>query len=103
MNQILEHYCQEHRSKFFRNEKVLEDGKVDVWYSHKKSDGSGFCTEKAAVEVYANDITPSRSKENGIFVCNAMNNAVELATSGKIQVSEIDKYFKKIYSELKTI
>jgi hypothetical protein len=96
------HFCAEHQSKFYRNEKTDDNGKVDIWYSHKKADGTGFCTEKE-VEVYANDIAPRRSKDENIFLCNAMNNAVTLATSGKIQVSEIDKYFKKIFSELKAI
>lgn len=102
MNQVLEHFCRDHMTKFYRNEKAGENGKVDVWYSHKKADGTGFCTEKQ-VEVYANDVSPLRSKDQNIFVCNAMNNAVTLATSGKIEVSEIDKYFKKIFSELKAI
>lgn len=118
MQQILEHYCQQHRSKFFRNEKMNDGGQLDVWYSHKKADGTGFCVEKNT-ETYANNVTPQRvNNENSlvsryddsangrlknIFVCNAMNNAVTLATSGKIEISEIDKYFKKIYSELKSI
>ena len=34
-----EHFCKEHNTKFYRNEK---EGKV--WYSHKKKEG-GYCNE----------------------------------------------------------
>lgn len=99
------HYCNEHQTKFFKNEKVAPDGQPKVWYSHKKLDGTGFCVEKAA-EVTAQTVYPRRaeampnSSVSGMFSCNALNNAVALACEGKIEVSEIGKYYRNFLSEL---
>jgi hypothetical protein len=108
------HYCEMHNTKFYRNEKV-KDGKLDVWYSHKKADGSGFCTEPvqqklsgvdgantAMVTMQSRKLT-DYSPANWMYVCNAMNNAVNLASNGVIGVGEIGNYFNRILSELQKV
>lgn len=110
------HYCETHRTKFYRNEKVKPDGKIDVWYSHKKADGTGFCTEmvqqtlnglqdnqNTAVVTMQNKRLTDYSPANGMYVCNAMNNAVNLASNGVIGVNEIGNYFNRILSELQKV
>ena len=103
-----QHYCQSHQSRFFKNEKLDKNGELSVWYSHKLVDGSGFCTEKEtqssqiAVQpklfdgVILNQTNPNR----GMYICNAMNNAVNLASNGAIGVDQISQYFQKILGEL---
>lgn len=114
MNTNTEHYCEDHNSKFYRNEKQDSNGLLSIWYSHKKADGSGFCVEKnsqskgqkggTAVQTKLFDGVISgsalSSQTRGMYVCNAMNNAVNLASNGVIGVDQIGQYFKKIYSEL---
>jgi hypothetical protein len=108
------HYCDEHNSKFYRNEKADPSGVVNVWYSHKKADGSGFCVEKNSqisgkkggtalqTRLFDGALQPSRlsDQSRGMYACNAMNNAVSLASNGVIGVDQIGQYFQKIYSEL---
>lgn len=100
-----EHFCQKHQTKFYRNERVDATGQRKVWYSHKLLDGKGFCVEKVErAEVVHHDIQPRRkNNETGVhemFACNAMNNAIALASSGKIELNQIGDYFNKIYDEL---
>jgi hypothetical protein len=85
------HFCNEHQVRFFKNEKVDEKGQTDIWYSHKKADGTGFCQEKYADSVESVD---------PMLACNAMNNAVALANAGKIELDSIGDFYKKLYSEL---
>lgn len=101
----LQHYCREHQTRFYRNEKVGPDGEMKVWYSHKKADGSGFCVEKD--EQYLMQIRKPLEVEeaktapaNNIFACNAMNNAIALACNGKIEVNQIGAYYRKILTQL---
>jgi hypothetical protein len=109
------HYCNEHSTKFFKNEKVDQNGDISVWFSHKKNDGSGFCVERegrASTLSAVNDqkLSSSKSKDgilvkqsspyHSMYVCNAMNNAVNLAANGAIGVDQIGQYFQKIYTEL---
>lgn len=104
------HYCNEHNSKFYRNERPDSSGLMSVWYSHKKADGSGFCVEKnsgtksgTAIQTKLFDGVVSNSissQSRGMYACNAMNNAVNLASNGVIGVDQIGQYFQKIYSEL---
>lgn len=124
MSKLLQgHFCETHNTKYYRNEKAKGDGSVDVWYSHKKSDGTGFCVESqvskvdgvksvqqvldgmtrqntALVSVSKKMTDYSPASANGMFVCNAMNNAVNLASNGVIGVDEIGKYFNRILTEL---
>jgi hypothetical protein len=98
-----QHYCTEHKSKYYKNEKVAADGQIKVWYSHKKSDGSGFCLEDRKVDqpMLITDESPTQgSGYHKMFACNAMNNAVALAASGKITVDQIGSYYKRIFIEL---
>ena len=108
------HYCEIHNTKFYRNEKI-NHGKLDIWYSHKKMDGTGFCTEPvqqklteldyqntAMVTMQSKKLT-DYSPANGMYVCNAMNNAVNLASNGVIGVGEIGNYFNRILSELQKV
>jgi hypothetical protein len=112
------HFCETHNTKYYRNEKVKPDGKIDVWYSHKKLDGNGFCTEAfqqalnglqddkntAMVTLQSRKLTDySPNQANGMYVCNAMNNAVNLASNGVIGVNEIGNYFNRILSELQKV
>jgi hypothetical protein len=103
------HYCQEHQTKFFRNEKIdSNNGQSNVWYSHKIKDGSGFCVEKG-LEKYEQpalleiDAKPVSNTSKAMFACNAMNNAVNLAANGRIEVEEIGQEFKKLLTVLQTI
>lgn len=99
-----QHYCQVHRSRYFKNEKE-RNGELKVWYSHKILDGQGFCTEKEvqrnkpAVQQRMFD-TQVTSPSRYMFMCNAMNNAVALASNGKIGLDQIGSYYKRILSEL---
>jgi hypothetical protein len=103
-----QHYCKEHDTKFYRNERKDYKGDLRVWYSHKMLDGQGFCTEqKSRDDVSKTDIQPKQlrlvddaPKTNGMLMCNAMNNAVSLAASGKITTDQIGSYYKRILSEL---
>lgn len=109
------HYCDEHNSKFYRNQEEDSNGLLNIWYSHKRADGSGFCVEKSSdmrgrkggtaiqTKLFDGVISGSRSlsdQAKGMYVCNAMNNAVSLASNGVIGVDQIGQYFQKIYSEL---
>jgi hypothetical protein len=107
------HYCETHNTKFYKNEKPDPSGLISVWYSHKKADGSGFCVEKttgskggSAIQTRlfdgaAYNSAPTLSNQaKGMYACNAMNNAVALASNGVIGVDQIGQYFQKIYSEL---
>ncbi|MCL5784410.1 MAG: hypothetical protein M1142_03595 [Patescibacteria group bacterium] len=98
------HYCQLHRSKFYRNEKQV-NGDAKVWYSHKILDGQGFCVEKETSETkpaVGQSIFTDRivSPSKYMFMCNAMNNAVALAAGGKIELDQIGSYYKRILTEL---
>ena len=111
-----QHYCTDHQSKFFKNERTDKLGQSKIWYSHKIKNGVGFCLEK--VEQTKQDFLPTTLKElsaqrndqkfpaapYGAYACNAMNNAVALACNGKIELDQIGKYYSKILSEfMKTI
>lgn len=98
------HYCQIHNSKFYKNEKHV-NGEAKIWYSHKILDGQGFCVEKetpgmkpTVQQRIFTDQSVSTSKY--MFMCNAMNNAVALASNGKIELDQIGSYYKRILSEL---
>lgn len=96
---ITAHYCPEHQSKFFRNEKTADDGHLKVWYSHKKMDGTGFCVEKDNVAQQTTLLQPVSQESNSgqkMLMCNAMNNAVQLAVNSKISVDQIGTYYHKI-------
>ena len=122
-----QHYCQEHKSKFYKNEKLDGTGQLKVWYSHKLADGSGFCQEedqiKSAAETkqvkdsqpmqleltkgldklnMATDMVRLNSSTNGMFMCNAMNNAVSLASNGVIPIDQIGSYYRRILAEFYT-
>lgn len=102
MQMLMQHYCQLHKSKFYRNEKEV-NGETRVWYSHKILDGSGFCVEKESEKpVVQQAIFPERtvSSSKYMFMCNAMNNATALASGGRIEVNQIGSFYKKILSEL---
>lgn len=96
------HYCQEHQTKFFRNEKANDKGQLDVWYSHKKADGSGFCTEPKNLSILEDTKPQEQSNLSSMFACNAMNNAVALASAGKIDMQKIGETYKKLLDELQT-
>lgn len=96
-----QHYCNDHKSRFYKNERTDMDGNHKVWYSHKMLDGKNFCVEKAESKTDNQLRIPSVSAPSqGMFMCNAMNNAITLAANGVIQVDQIGDYYKKIYSEL---
>lgn len=109
------HYCEEHNSKFYRNQKADPSGLINVWYSHKKADGTGFCVEKSTgskggraiqTSLFDGALKPVHQvsdQARGMYACNAMNNAVNLASNGVIGVDQIGQYFQKIYSELQKI
>src|SRR5438105_2584116 len=99
------HFCEQHQSKYYKNEKADKLGQMKIWYSHKMLDGQGFCVEKeigsseqSSQLKLPHDITPGSSQ--GMLMCNAMNNAVALASSGRIQVDQIGAYYQRILSEL---
>jgi hypothetical protein len=100
------HYCVEHRTKFYKNEKVDPvTGETKVWYSHKKQDGTGFCSEKENQVTESKQLSldlPQKSSNQmqTIFACNAMNNAVALAANGKISLNQIGEQYKRLLSEL---
>lgn len=109
------HYCEEHNSKFYRNEKADATGAISVWYSHKRKDGAGFCVEKGSqstglkggtavqTRLFDGAVTQASSMTSqvkGMYACNAMNNAVNLASNGVIGVDQIGQYYQKILSEL---
>lgn len=119
MSNLNQHYCKEHSTRFYRNERKDYKGDLRVWYSHKMLDGQGFCTEKTLNESLRKglndlsrkntDLIPSvkqlslvddSPKVNGMLMCNAMNNAVSLAANGKIATDQIGSYYKRILSEL---
>jgi hypothetical protein len=87
---LKQHYCHEHQTKFFKNEKEF-NGEMKVWYSHKKIDGTGFCVEKDQ---------KSDSPISTIHSCNAMNNAIALVCNNVIAVDQVESYFKRILSTL---
>ena len=103
-----QHYCEPHQSKFFKNEKLDKNGDLSIWYSHKLADGSGFCTEKEGDQkqivtqpkLFDGVVLNSTNPNRGMYVCNAMNNAVNLASNGAIGVDQIGQYFQKILGEL---
>jgi hypothetical protein len=110
-----QHYCQEHKSRFYKNEKLDGTGQLKVWYSHKLKDGTGFCQEETQVKELAAQGKPTQlaipettgvlkigSSVNGMFMCNAMNNAVSLASNGVISVDQIGSYYKRILAEFYT-
>jgi hypothetical protein len=105
------HYCKEHNIRFFKNEKVDQNGSNSIWYSHKKNDGTGFCVEKdgkvSSIETttknYDGVVVKQTSSYHSMYTCNAMNNAVNLACNGAIEVNQIGKYFKKILTELNNV
>jgi hypothetical protein len=106
------HFCEQHQSKYYKNEKADKMGQMSIWYSHKMIDGQGFCVEKntenkesllpfgakQSVIKPAQDTNPASSQ--GMLMCNAMNNAVSLAANGRIQVDQIGAYYQRILSEL---
>ena len=110
------HYCQSHQSRFFKNEKLDKNGELSIWYSHKLVDGSGFCTEKEnqssqiavqpklsrsdKVSLFDGVVLNQSNPNRGMYICNAMNNAVNLASNGAIGVDQINQYFQKILGEL---
>jgi hypothetical protein len=104
------HYCNEHDTKFYRNERKDYKGDLKVWYSHKMLDGQGFCTEKGLNDLSGKEVQSVKQltlvddapKATGMLMCNAMNNAVALAANGKITTNEIGSYYKKILSELRS-
>ncbi len=102
-----QHYCRDHNTKFFKNEKLDKNGELSVWYSHKLSDGSGFCNEKensnqqiTQPKLFDGVVLSNTNPNRGMYVCNAMNNAVNLASNGAIGVDQISQYFQKILGEL---
>lgn len=102
------HFCTEHRTKFYENKKQDPvTGELKVWFSHKRQDGTGFCTEKAAAQPKQLEIPTLHSVPSnnitGMYACNAMNNAVALASSGKIEIGQIDSYFRKILSSFSAL
>jgi hypothetical protein len=105
------YYCESHNTKYYKNEKTKDNGQLSVWYSHKKSDGTGFCVMPEQQSLFKDDAvatTKSQKLEtyqgiNGMYVCNAMNNAVSLASNGVIGVGEIGNYFNRILSELSKV
>jgi hypothetical protein len=119
-----QHYCKEHKSKFYKNEKLDGTGKLKVWYSHKLSDGSGFCQEEDQVSGLSqnqnsgqqdvqqqtlgleiskrSDVLKLNNSANGMFMCNAMNNAVSLASNGVIPIDQIGSYYRRILAEFYT-
>lgn len=114
MNETV-HYCNEHNSKFYRNEKADASGAISVWYSHKRKEGAGFCVEKGSQSTglkggtaiqtklfdgALNHASQGNSQVRGMYACNAMNNAVTLASNGVIRVEQIGQYYQKILSEL---
>jgi hypothetical protein len=123
-----QHYCKEHKSKFYKNEKLDGTGQLKVWYSHKLADGSGFCQEEDQIKNLASDgekmaqlsqnqngtgpvqLTLTKATDmvrvtnstNGMFMCNAMNNAVSLASNGVIPIDQIGSYYRRILAEFYT-
>ncbi len=92
-----QHFCEKHQTRYYKNEKVDPKGQLKVWYSHKLLNGTGFCVEQES------DVEKTESvSSHKMLMCNAMNNAIALASSGKIQIDQIGSYYKKIYSELTT-
>lgn len=97
------HYCREHQTKFYRNEKTDANGQLKIWYSHKMLDGNGFCAEKNTDQA---QLSSQRLREHEsspsqyMLMCNAMNNAVALASSGKISVDQVGSYYQRILAEL---
>ncbi len=106
---VTAHYCDTHKSKYYRNEKVDSNGRLSVWYSHKLANGGGFCTEKVEdQEVLTQQMIPfskelsNASKDSNsqrMLMCNAMNNAVALAANDKIKLDQIGQYYQRILSE----
>lgn len=100
-----QHYCQDHQTRYFRNERTDMYGKMNVWYSHKMLDGKGFCVEKLNDQAIAPSkaVFPVRTENpatKSMLMCNAMNNTIALASSGKIELNQIGAYYKRILSEL---
>ncbi len=103
-----QHYCQVHKTKFYKNEKVDFNGQMKTWYSHKKADGSGFCTEQISekssekpVQLQLRD--DATTTYTRMYACNAMNNAIALACSGKIQIDQIATQYRRILTELSKV
>lgn len=93
----MEHYCQKHSTKYFKNEKNGQH-----WYSHRTDDPAfpkGYCNEYVEKES-SSAPKPNVSNNDSFYTCNAMNNAVALACAGKIEVSQISAYYKKILRQL---
>lgn len=80
-----EHYCQEHNSRFYRNEKVKDDGSLSVWFSHKLPDGS-YCNEKAKTTPKKVSTPPSSevdwdAKDRQSMAQTAMKSASEIVAA----------------------
>lgn len=94
----MEHYCQEHQCKFYRNEK---NGKV--WYSHKIKDG-GYCNEpqinEEVAKAYKEAIHPQeapQSKSEPVkqesdtrLRSMAISYAKDLVVAGKISLTQMN-------------
>jgi hypothetical protein len=98
------HYCDLHNSKFYKNERKDVNGEIKTWFSHKMLDGKGFCVEKvydgARQMISQRSLTINGVQPKGMLACNAMNNAVSLAANGRIEIDQIESYYKKILTEL---
>jgi hypothetical protein len=108
MDVTAQHYCQTHQTKFFKNEKFDKNGELSTWYSHKLANGVGFCTDKEGQtnrittqpKLFDGVVLSQQNPNRSMYICNAMNNAVNLASNGAIGVDQIGQYFQKILGEL---
>lgn len=59
--------------------------------------------EEAPKQTVSEERVPvEESSPNGMLMCNAMNNAIQLVCASKIEVTEIGQYYKKILEAFET-
>lgn len=92
---------------------VEKTGQYGTYYSHMIQN-VGFCDGKKikpfkqpqqvqGVQPAAQAFQqPATKKHDTMLMCNAMNNAVSLASHGIIQISEVEAYFNKILTALES-
>lgn len=109
------HWCSEHKSIFYRNEKNKDDGTLSVWYSHKTTDPkytSGYHNETVdresrpeSVANYDRDMKWSTAKvppANSVIehtnfdTCNAMNNAMAAVIGGIVGYADLETVYDNL-------
>lgn len=94
----MEHYCTEHNTNYDKHEK---NGKT--WYSHKISGTDDWCNERNENPRSNKEWSKSLDKPNGMYACNALNNAIQLNIAGIIKADDVPAMTKRLYQILEEI